>query len=98
MTVRILLIDDHPLVRTGLRAVLDAEPDLEMVGEADTGMRAISLAHKLRPDVVLTDLLLPDLDGVTVTQRIRAELPETQVVILTSVSDQDEWVVRAVRG
>ena len=73
MSVRILLLDDHPLVRTGLRAVFDAESDLEVVGEADTGMRAIRLAHKLRPDVLLTDLLLPDVDGVTVKQRIRAE-------------------------
>ena len=98
MTVRIVLLDDHPLVRTGLRAVLEAEPDLEVVGEADTGARAISLASKLRPDVLLTDLLLPDLDGAAVTQRIRAQLPDTQVVILTSVSDQDQWVVRAIRA
>src|SRR5216683_5519504 len=98
MTVRILLIDDHPVVRRGLRAVLEAESDLEVVGEADGGMRGISLAHKLRPDVVLTDLLLPDIDGVTVTQRIRAELPETQVVILTSVDEEDAFVVRAVQG
>src|SRR4051794_1047928 len=61
MTVRILLIDDHPVVRTGLRTVLASELDLEVVGEADNGMRAISLAHRLRPDVVLTDLLLPDI-------------------------------------
>ncbi len=98
MNVRILLIDDHPVVRKGLRAVLEAESDLEVVGEADGGMRGISLAHKLRPDVVLTDLLLPDIDGVTVTQRIRAELPETQVVILTSVDEEDAFVVRAVQG
>src|SRR3981081_4348143 len=98
MTVRILLIDDHPVVRRGLRAVLEAESDLDVVGEADCGMRGISLAHKLRPDVVLTDLLLPDIDGVTVTQRIRAELPQTQVVVLTSVSEQDRWVVRAIRA
>ena len=98
MTVRILLIDDHPLVRTGLRAVLEAEPDLEVVGEADTGARAISIASRLRPDVLLTDLLLPDLDGVAVTQRIRAQLPDTHVVVLTSVSDQDQWVVRAIRA
>ena len=97
MTVRILLIDDHPVVRTGLRAVLDAESDLEVVGEADCGRHAISLAHRVRPDVVLTDLLLPDIDGVTVTQRIRAELPGTQVVILTSVDKEDASVVRAVQ-
>ena len=61
MTVRILLIDDHPVVRAGLRALLEAEADLEVVGEADRGARAIDLVHTLRPDVVVTDLLLPDI-------------------------------------
>ena len=98
MTVRILLIDDHSVVRTGLRAVLDAESDLEVVGEADCGRHAISLAHRVRPDVVLTDLLLPDIDGVTVTQRIRAELSKAQVVILTSVAEEEGSVVRALRA
>ena len=98
MAVRILLIDDHGVVRTGLRAVLEAQDNFEVVGEADTGARALQLAHKLRPDVVLTDLLLPDMDGVAVTQRLRAELPETQVVVLTSISEQDHWVVRAIRA
>jgi two-component system, NarL family, response regulator LiaR len=98
MTIRILLIDDHPVVRAGLRAVLETESDLEVVGEADSGARAVGLAHKLRPDIVLTDLLLPDLDGVAVTHRIRADLPETQVVILTSVDEEDAAVVRAVRA
>lgn len=68
------------------------------MGEVDNGTRAIGVAHRLRPDVVLTDLLLPDVDGVTVTERIRAELPETQMVILTSVSDQGQWMIRAVRA
>ena len=98
MTIRILLIDDHSVVRAGLRAVLEAEPDLEVVGEAASGERAVNLARRLRPDVVLTDLLLPDMDGISVTQSVRADLPETQVVILTSVSDQDASVVRAVRA
>jgi DNA-binding NarL/FixJ family response regulator len=98
MTVRLLLIDDHPLVRAGLHAVLDAEIDFEVVGEADSGTGAISLARKLRPDVVVTDLFLPDLDGLTVTQRIRAELPETQVVILTGADEEDASVVGAVQS
>jgi DNA-binding NarL/FixJ family response regulator len=98
MTVRILLIDDHPVVRAGLRALLEAESDLEVVGEVDSGARAIGLAHTLRPDLVVTDLFLPDVDGVVVTQRIRAALPETQVVILTSASEQNADVVRAVQG
>jgi DNA-binding NarL/FixJ family response regulator len=98
MTIRILLIDDHSVVRAGLRSVLEAELDLEVVGEAANAERGISLARRLRPDVVLTDLLLPDLDGISVTESIRADTPETQVVILTSVSDQDASVVRAVRA
>jgi DNA-binding NarL/FixJ family response regulator len=98
MRIRVLLVDDHPIVRAGLRALLDADLDLEVVGEADSGTTGISLARKLRPDVVLTDLLLPDVDGVAVTQRIRAELPATQVVVLTGVSEEDASVVRAVRA
>ena len=98
MKIRILLIDDHPVVRAGLRAILETEADLEVVGEADGGVRAISSARKLRPDIVVTDLLLPDLDGLAVTRSIRAELPETQVIILTGVSDQDVSVVRAVQA
>jgi DNA-binding NarL/FixJ family response regulator len=98
MTIRVLLIDDHPVVRAGLRALLETESDLEVVGEADAGMPAISLARKLRPNIVVTDLLLPDVDGVAVTQSIRAELPDTQVIILTSVGEEDASVVRAVRA
>src|SRR5262245_16371150 len=98
MTVRILLIDDHSVVRTSLRAVLDAETDLEVVGEADSGAGAVRLAHKLRPDVVVTDLLLPDMTGVTVTQQVRAELPETQVVILTGMDKEDASVAQAVQS
>ena len=98
MSIRVLLIDDHPVVRAGLRALLETESDLEVVGEADGGIPAISLARKLRPNIVLTDLLLPDVGGVAVTQSIRAELPDTQVVILTIVSEEDASVVRAVRA
>jgi DNA-binding NarL/FixJ family response regulator len=98
MTIRILLVDDHPVVRAGLRALLEIEPDLEVVGEADTGARGISQSRKLRPDLVVTDLLLPDMDGVAVTQTVRAELPETRVIVLTSVSDEDDFVIRAIRA
>jgi DNA-binding NarL/FixJ family response regulator len=96
--IRVLLVDDHPIVRTGLRALLESESDIEVVGEAGAGEQGIHMAHKLRPNVVVTDLLLPDVDGVEVTRRIRAELPQTQVVILTSVSEEDASVVRAVRA
>ena len=98
MTIRILLVDDHPLVRAGLRAVLETEQDLEVVGEAGSGAGAVPRARRLLPDIVRTGLLLPDLDGVAVIQRIRTELPERQVVILSSVSEEDASVVRAVRA
>jgi DNA-binding NarL/FixJ family response regulator len=98
MTIRVLIVDDHPVVRAGLRALLDAELDLALVGEADAGIPAISLARELRPDVVLTDLLLPDVDGVAVTQAIRSECPDVQVVILTSVTEEDASVVHAVQA
>jgi DNA-binding NarL/FixJ family response regulator len=98
MTIRVLLVDDHAVVRAGLRAVLEAELDLEVIGEAATGAAAVRLAQRLRPDVVVTDLLLPELDGIAATQRIRAELPETQVIILTSVSEDDSSVIRAVQA
>jgi len=98
MPIRVLLIDDHPVVRAGVRALLETESDLEVVGEADHGTCAIDLARKLRPNVVLTDLLLPDVDGVAVTQSIRTELPDTHVVVLSSVSEDDSSVVRAIRA
>jgi len=98
MSIRLLLIDDHPIVRAGLRAVLECESDIEIVGEAGDAKCAIGLARKLRPNVVLTDLLLPDTDGVGVTESIRSQVPDAQVVILTSVSEDDAFVVRAVRA
>jgi DNA-binding NarL/FixJ family response regulator len=98
MSIRVLLVDDHPVVRTGLRVVLENEPDFDVVGEADSATLAIDLACRLRPNVVLTDLLLPDTDGVAVTQCIRDHCPDTQVVILTTVDEEDAAVVRAVRA
>ena len=98
MTTCVFLVDDHPVVRAGVRALLEMEPDLEVVGEAGDGMSAINMVRKLRPDVVVTDLLLPDIDGVAVTQAIRAELADTQVIILTSVVEDDAFIVRAVRA
>ncbi|GAA5173603.1 response regulator transcription factor [Pseudonocardia eucalypti] len=97
MSVRVLIADDHAVVRQGLRMFLRLDPELEVVGEAVNGAEAISLAHQLTPDVVLMDLLMPGTDGITATQRIRRELPDTEVLALTSVLE-DASVVGAVQA
>lgn len=98
MPIRVLLIDDHPVVRAGLRALLENEPELEVVGESGSGKMGLRLARDTRPDVVVTDILMPHMDGVTVTKTICTELPGTRVIVLTSVSEEDASVVRAVRA
>jgi DNA-binding NarL/FixJ family response regulator len=98
MTIRVLLIDDHPLVRVGVRKVIEATPDLEVVAEAADGASGLSKAQRYAPDVVVTDLLLPDVDGVELTRRIHEELPNTQVVVLTSLSEEDDALLRVVRA
>ncbi|MFL6073460.1 MAG: response regulator [Mycobacteriales bacterium] len=97
MTVRVLLADDHPVVRAGLRGMLSAEPDLEVVAEAGSGAEAVALAARHRPDVVLMDLRMPGVDGATATARIAAELPEVKVLVLTTY-DTDSDIVRAVEA
>lgn len=87
--IRVLLADDHELVREGLRTVLAQEPEFEVVGDAGTGEQAVELARALRPDVVLMDLVMPGIGGQEALVRIRAACPGTQVVVLTSyASDQ----------
>ena len=97
MTIRILLVDDHSVVRQGLRLFLKYDPELEVVGEASDGAEALRLACTLKPDVVLMDLLMPIMDGVAATVAIRRELPDTEVLALTSVLE-DASVVGAVRA
>jgi len=97
MAVRVLITDDHGVVRQGLRMFLSLEPDFEVVGEARNGQEALQMARELRPDVVLMDLLMPVMDGVEATEAIRKELPEVEVVALTSVLE-DVSVTGAVRA
>jgi DNA-binding NarL/FixJ family response regulator len=94
---RVLLADDHPVVREGLRGMIDAEPDLTVVGEAGSGAEAIAMAESLCPDVVLMDLRMPDVDGVTATGRILAALPETRIVVVTTY-ESDADILRAVEA
>src|SRR5438034_11186619 len=97
MTIRIVIADDHSVVRRGLRMFLKQDPELEVVGEAADGAQALLLARELTPDVVLMDLLMPGMDGIAATAAIRSELPETEVLALTSVLE-DASVVGAVRA
>jgi DNA-binding NarL/FixJ family response regulator len=97
VVIRVLIVDDHGVVRQGLRMFLGLDPDLAVVGEAADGAEALRLAHQLQPDVVLMDLLMPVMDGVAATAAIRHELPATEVVALTSVLE-DASVVGAVRA
>lgn len=97
MSVKILITDDHPVVRTGIRGMLDGEPDFEVVGEAEDGREAVELTRKLRPDVVLMDLRMPNMDGVEATARIREEKPDTHVLVLTTY-ESDADILRAIES
>ncbi|OJZ63281.1 response regulator [Mycolicibacterium diernhoferi] len=93
----VLLVDDHPVVREGLRGMIEAEDDLTVVGEAASGTEARTMAAALRPDVILMDLRMPDGDGVTTTERILAELPQTRIVVVTTY-ESDADILRAVEA
>jgi NarL family two-component system response regulator LiaR len=95
--IGVLIADDHPFVRHGLRTFLETLDDVEVVGEAANGAEAVEQAAKLVPDVVLMDLVMPELDGVEATRRIRAESPTTKVIVLTSF-DADEQVFPAIKA
>jgi two-component system, NarL family, response regulator LiaR len=97
VTIRVLIVDDHSMVRVGLRKFLRRDPDLEVVDEAADGAEAIAKARQWRPDVVLMDLLLPGRDGVSAIATIRQELPETQVLVLTGALES-ALVAQAIRA
>lgn len=97
MVIRILLADDHDVVREGLRMFLSIDPELCIVGEAADGAEVVHLARQLQPDVILMDLLMPGMDGITAITIIRNELPTTEILVLTSVIESDA-VVRAVKA
>jgi DNA-binding NarL/FixJ family response regulator len=95
--IRILVVDDHPVVRQGLRAFLDTREGMEVVGEAGDGEAGVAEVARLRPDVILMDLLMPGMDGLTAIGRIRATDPAARILVLTSFSSADQ-VVPAVRA
>ena len=85
MVIRVLIVDDHPIVREGMRRALERDPAFDVLGEAETGTEAITESERLRPDVVLMDLSLPELDGISATAILHRDLPEIEVVVLTGV-------------
>lgn len=97
MAIRIMIADDHAVVRQGLRMFLTLDPTLEIVGEATNGKEALQQAREIKPDVVLMDLLMPVMDGIEATAAIKRELPDTEVIALTSVLE-DSSVIGAIRA
>jgi DNA-binding NarL/FixJ family response regulator len=95
--IRILIADDHAVVRSGLHSILEMEPDLQVIAEASDGHEALALTQELLPDIVLMDIKMGDWDGVTATRRIRSSVPATRVIVLTN-HDQDELVFTSIRA
>jgi NarL family two-component system response regulator LiaR len=95
--IQILIVDDHTIVRRGIKALLAETDDIQVVGEADNGLEAISLSKELEPDVILMDLLLPVMDGIEATRQITARQPHTRVVVMTSFI-WDEKIIPAIEA
>ncbi len=96
--IRVLLADDEPLIRVGLRAVIDAEPDLDVVGEADDGAAVLPLVRTSAPDVVLMDLRMPLVDGIQATRQVLATVPDPPKIIVVTTFESDENVYSALRA
>ncbi len=96
-TIRLLIVDDHPVVQTGLRGMLSAVEDFELLGEAADGLEAIELSDRLKPDVILMDLKMPRMDGVAAIREIKARTPERQILVLTTY-DSDADILPAIEA
>lgn len=97
MKIRILLADDHTILRAGLKMMLNAQPDMEVVGEAQDGRQAIEEAQKLQPDLVLMDITMPDLNGIEATRQIKRLVSDTKILMLT-MHEHDEYVFQALQA
>src|SRR5712671_821172 len=97
MHIHILLADDHTILRAGLKMMLNAQPDMEVVGEAHDGHQAITEAQRLQPDIILMDITMPDMNGIEATRHIKKLLPEVKVLILT-MHENEEYVFQALRA
>lgn len=95
--IRVLIVDDHAVVRQGLRTFLGLQPDIEVAAEATSGVDALRQAERSRPDVVLMDLVMPEMDGIEATRRLREKHPDSRVIVLTSFADDDK-VFPAIRA
>src|SRR5882724_5997495 len=95
--MNILLADDHTILRAGLKMMLNAQPDMEVIGEAQDGRQALHEAQRLQPDVILMDITMPDMNGIEATKQIKRAQPEIKVLILT-MHEHDEYIFQALRA
>jgi len=95
--IRVLVVDDHAIIRKGIRAVLDLVPDIEMVGEAENGVQAVKLEQELNPDVILMDLMMPEMDGIAAIKEIKKQRPNARILVLTNFAGE-EMIFPAIKA